>query len=138
MLIDQVQQIDTRENQIGELEEIKSIGHMTERGPCFIIPLSTIIDCWNVSFVFSIVDSIICNPNIYSRGIKRSNRKLAPLSLSLCCSRALLLFLSNWVFLFVFFIKSLYKTSLKRTSHFEKNLGICLTRSLTTHYVSSE
>jgi len=45
MLIDQVQQIDTRENQIGELEEIKSIGHMTERGPCFIIPLSTIIDC---------------------------------------------------------------------------------------------
>jgi len=68
---------------------------MIGRRLCFIIPLSTIIGCWNVSFVFLIVNSMIYNPNIYSRGIEGPNNKLPLLSPSLCHFRALLLFLSN-------------------------------------------
>ena len=73
-------------------------------------------------FCFLIVDSMICNPNIYSRGAEGPSNKLSPSSLSLYCSGALLLFLSDWVFLFVSFIKSLYKISLKGISHFKKDL----------------
>jgi len=62
---------------------------------CFIIPLPTIIGYWNISFVFLTVDSMICNPNIYSRSTEGSNNNLPPLSLSLCYSRAPLLFLSD-------------------------------------------
>jgi len=47
----------------------------------FIISLSTIISYWNVSFVFLIVDSMICNPNIYSRGTEGPNNNLSPSSL---------------------------------------------------------
>jgi len=65
------------------------------KGPCFIILLSTIMDHWNISFVFLTVDSRICNPNIYSRSVEGSNNNLSPLSPSLCCSRAPLLFLSD-------------------------------------------
>jgi len=65
------------------------------RGLCFIILLSTIIGYWNVSFVFLTVDSMICNPNIYSRSTEGSNNNLPPLSPFLCYSRAPLLFLSN-------------------------------------------
>jgi len=68
---------------------------MIRREPCFIILLSTIIGHWNVSFVFLTVDSIICNPNIYSRSTERFNNNLPLLSLSLCYSRAPLLFLSD-------------------------------------------
>ena len=53
------------------------------------------MDYWNVSFVFLFVDSMICNPNIYSRGVEGPNNKLPLLSLSFCRSRALLLFLSD-------------------------------------------
>ena len=53
---------------------------MIKRGPCFIISLSAIMGCWNISFVFLIVDSMICNPNIYFRGTKGKNKKLPPSS----------------------------------------------------------
>jgi len=68
---------------------------MIRRRSCFIILLSTIMDHWNVSFVFLTVDSMICNPNIYSRSAEGSNNNLPLLSPSLCHSRAPLLFLSD-------------------------------------------
>jgi len=44
---------------------------------------------------YLIVDSMIYNPNIYSRGIERSNNNLPPSFLSFYHSRAPLLFLSD-------------------------------------------
>jgi len=65
------------------------------RGPYLIILLPTIIGHWNVSFVFLTVDSMICNPNIYSRSAEGSNNNLPLSFLSLYYSEALLLLLSD-------------------------------------------
>jgi len=120
------------------IREIESTNCIIRRRFCLIIPLSAIIGHWNVSFVFLFVDSMLCNPNIYSSSTEGPNNKWPLLFPFFCHSRAPLLFLSNWDFFLFFFYKNLYKVSLKRISYFEKDLDIHLTRSLTTHYMFLE
>ena len=77
------------------IRKTESTGHVIRRRPCLIILLPAIMGHWNVSFVFLFVYSMIFNPNIYSSSIERPNNKLPLSSLSLCYSRAPLLFLSD-------------------------------------------
>jgi len=121
-----------------KIRETGSTSCAIRKRPCLIILLSAIIGHWNISFFFLIINSMIYNPNIYSSSAKRPNNNLPLLFPFLCHSRALLLFLSDWVFFLPFLYKNLYKTFLKGIFYFKEDLGIHSTRSLTTCYVFSE
>jgi len=67
--------VEHRERLDRRIRRTKSTGYVIREELCLIIPLSTIMGCWNVFFVFLFVDSIICNPNIYSSSVEGPKNK---------------------------------------------------------------